>query len=249
MAILWERNIDGNYYEVRSAGASLRLYRNGVHHSQWNPNRPLNGSIWDLFVLPALHRPSQTFDDVLILGFGAGAVARLLREMVEPGRIVGVELDEVHLSIADGFFECSEGCELICGDAVEWVQDQAAAEESFDLIIDDLYSEEDEVPQRCAPLDDDWFVALVKLLKPNGVLVLNILEPEKVLHLPPNRQPELRERLPHSISYRIEGYENRLVAFSHQPFDENFFAERLKEILKMYPSCRGVGKRYLFENK
>ena len=42
MAILWQQTIDGNHYEVRTAGGSVRLYRNGVNHSQWNPKRPLS---------------------------------------------------------------------------------------------------------------------------------------------------------------------------------------------------------------
>ena len=72
MATIWEQNIEGKLYEVRTAGASVRLYRNGVNHSQWNPNRPLTGSIWDLITLPTLYRPTRTIDDVLILGFGRG---------------------------------------------------------------------------------------------------------------------------------------------------------------------------------
>ena len=36
MANLWQQTIDGNHYEVRTAGASVRLYRNGVNHSQWH---------------------------------------------------------------------------------------------------------------------------------------------------------------------------------------------------------------------
>ena len=102
MATLWNQTIDGNHYEVRSAGASIRLYRNGVHHSQWNPDRPLCGSVWDLLALPALHRPVGEVERVLVLGFGAGAVARQLRELVAPTTVVGVEMDPVHLTIADG---------------------------------------------------------------------------------------------------------------------------------------------------
>ena len=107
MAILWQQTIDDNHYEVRTAGGSVRLYRNGVNHSQWNPKRPLSGSIWDLITLPTLHRPLNSLEDVLILGFGAGSVGRQISELVMPERIVGIELDPIHLSIADGFFECS----------------------------------------------------------------------------------------------------------------------------------------------
>ncbi|MEM8868337.1 MAG: class I SAM-dependent methyltransferase [Verrucomicrobiota bacterium] len=247
MAVLWKRNIEGNLYEVRTAGASMRLYRNGVHHSQWNPNRPLNGSIWDLFVLPALHREAGAIKDALILGFGAGAAGRLLQELVEPERVVGIELDDVHLSIADGFFECSEGCELIAGDAVEWISDQAEEETSFDLIIDDLYGEQDGIPLRYAPLDLEWFQALAGLLSPSGMLILNILEPGKIPYLPPSIDPVLRQRLPHRLVHRIDGYENRVVACSAEAFDPGCFEQRLKEILRGYPNSRGVQKRYRTE--
>ncbi|HKK18504.1 MAG TPA: hypothetical protein VJ952_07465, partial [Opitutales bacterium] len=93
MALLWNHEVEGNLYEVRSAGASLRLYRNGVNHSQWNPDRPLSGSVWDLITLPALHRPKARIRDALMLGFGAGAVARQLCELAGVERLVGVELD------------------------------------------------------------------------------------------------------------------------------------------------------------
>ena len=33
MASLWDQVINGSHYEVRTAGRSLRLYRNGVHHT------------------------------------------------------------------------------------------------------------------------------------------------------------------------------------------------------------------------
>ena len=145
MAILWSRLIGENHYEVRTAGRSLRLYRNGVHHTQYNPERPLAGSIWDLLVLPALHRPEGELHEGLILGFGAGAAGRLLRDQLGFDRVVGIDLDPVHLSIADGYFDCSEGCQLVAADAVEWVNGGGDGGQ-YDLIIDDLYAEEDFYP-------------------------------------------------------------------------------------------------------
>ena len=137
MAIVWSYATEADYYQVRTAGASVRLYRNGVHHSQWNPKRPLSGSVWDLLALPALYRKLGTVRTVCVLGFGAGAVAGVLQAVASPDSITGVELDPMHLSIADGFFDCVEGCELVAGDAVEWVQEQDGVS-GYDLIIDDL---------------------------------------------------------------------------------------------------------------
>ena len=244
MAILWQQTIEGQHYEVRTAGASIRLYRNGVNHSQWNPNRPLCGSIWDLITLPALHRPERSIRDVCILGFGAGAVGRQIRELVEPDRIVGVELDPIHLSIADGFFECSEGCELIAGDAVEWVHDGGEAA-NYDVIIDDLYAEIEGAPVRCVPMDHAWCEALLGLLKPGGILIFNMIDPDKIRHLPLFQSAKLRKRYPETVMYRIDGYENRVIAFSETPFEKAMLDRNLKRIVKAYPACRGVGKRYV----
>ena len=104
MAILWQHATEGDHYEVRQAGSSVRLYRNGVHHSQWNPRRPLAGSVWDLLALPALYRAAGAVSSACVLGFGAGAVAGVLRATAGIEHLVGVELDPMHLSVADGFF-------------------------------------------------------------------------------------------------------------------------------------------------
>jgi spermidine synthase len=247
MAIVWSQTIESNHYEVRSAGATLRLYRNGVNHSQWNPNRPLSGCIWDLIALPALYRPKGSIESVLMLGFGAGTVARKLRELVAPEHIVGIELDPIHLSIADGFFDCTEGCELVAADAVEWVQEESAEPDRvlFDMIIDDLYGEEEEIAVRCAPLDLEWCQDLAKLVKPGGMLVFNLIEPRKVSHLPPLTNAALRKQFPHAKVFRMEGYENRIAAFSGCPFEVSAFKEQLSEICRRFPRCRGVEKRYI----
>ena len=247
MAIVWSQTIESNHYEVRSAGATLRLYRNGVNHSQWNPNRPLSGCIWDLIALPALYRPKGSIESVLMLGFGAGTVARKLRELVEPEHIVGIDLDPVHLSIADGFFECSEGCELVAADAVEWVREESAEPDAvqFDMIVDDLYAEEEAMAVRCAPLDLEWCQHLAKLVKPGGMLVFNMIEPRKVPHLPPLTDAALREQFPYTKVFRMKGYENRIVACSGSPLEGGVFKEQLHEICQRYPRCRGVEKRYI----
>ena len=246
MAVVWSRNIEGKLYEVRTAGATLRLYRNGVHHSQWNPNRPLAGCVWDLLVLPALYRPAGAIQDVLILGFGAGAAGRLLRELVAVKRIVGVEMDEIHLTIADGFFACSEGYDLVAGDAVEWVREGAEGG-CFDFVLDDLYDEEDGMPIHCAALDVDWCRQLASLVREGGMLVFNTIEPRKLPHLPPMKDADLRKRFSHVRVFHLGGYENRVVVFSEFPLKDDLYEAQLRRICREYPACYGVGKRYLID--
>lgn len=243
MAVLWSHLEAGNHYQLRSAGASLRLYRNGVHHSQWNPQRPLSGSVWDLITLPALHRPPASLQHGLMLGFGAGAVAHQLCDLAGLQRLVGVEWDPMHLSIAQGFFECPAACQLVAADAVAWVY-AAGTEPEFDLIIDDLYSEEDGIPIRCAPTDRDWWHRLADLLRPGGILVLNTIEPERIQDLPLLREAALKSRFPNRIIYQIDGYENRVLAFSDQAFSPESLHTALRSICRKYPRCYGVTKRY-----
>lgn len=243
MAILWSQWIESNHYEVRQAGASLRLYRNGVNHSQWNPNRPLAGGIWDLIALPALFRPQSSIQQALILGFGAGSIAAQLKAFQAPERILGIDLDPIHLSIADGFFNCSEGCELVAGDAVEWVH--AGSETGqFDYLLDDLYAEENGLPVRCAPMDLDWCRALARLIRPGGLIVLNLIDPIKVPHLPFLADTELRQQFPHAWAFSMEGYENRIIAVSQSPLDPTLFQRQIKTICRAHPRCYGVSQRY-----
>jgi spermidine synthase len=247
MAVLWNYSTETDHYEVRQAGSSVRLYRNGVHHSQWNPQRPLAGSVWDLLALPALHREVGEIRSACVLGFGAGAVAGALRSAVGVEHLVGVELDPIHLSIADGFFECTEGVELVVGDAVEWVRTHPEAG-VYDLIIDDLYAEQEGEPVRCAPLDKEWFEDVSKLLRPGGMLVLNLIEPDKVPHLPPMRDAAMGERFRHRKVFWLEGYENRVVVFSESPLEAESYAARLRDICRAYPGSYGVGRRYLMQD-
>ena len=244
MAIIWESIIDGNHYQVRTAGASVRLYRNGVNHSQINPKRLLSGSIWDLITLPTLHRLLGSINNICILGFGAGAVGRQLKDLNIAKQIVGVELDPIHLSIANAFFGCEEGYDLISGDAVDWVRTHCD-NIKYDVIIDDLFAEHNGVPVRCVPMDISWCRSLSKLLKPKGMLIFNIIEPEKILHVPIFKCKKLSKRFTEIVIYRIDGYENRIIAFSESSFVESELDANLQKILKSYPACRGVKNRYI----
>ena len=244
MAVIWSEWIDDNLYEVRTAGASVRLYRNGVNHSQYNPRRPLAGSIWDLLVLPTLFQ-QPPIETALMLGFGAGVSARLLQHLATPKTIVGIDLDPIHLSIADSFFGCAEGCELMAADAVEWVdQTLESAGPKFDLLLDDLFTESDGIPQRCGPASIAWFKKLAKLVSDDGMLIVNWVEPENMQSLPLLSDRKLVQRFPHAIQLSIAAYDNRVLAFSRLPFDRQRYRRRLQEFCSQFPACRGVGNRY-----
>lgn len=172
MSVLWERRVGGTHYEVRQAGASLRLYSNGVFHSQYNPNRVVTRSVWDLLLIPAFFYPAGQLERILVLGVGGGAVIQQLRHFCAPEHIVGVDLSAIHLSIARRFFGVrGEDVELVRADAVDWVGNYRGP--AFDMIIDDLFTEVGGEPQRAVCADDHWVKALSACLAPQGMIVSN----------------------------------------------------------------------------
>ncbi|WP_043316643.1 methyltransferase domain-containing protein [Microbulbifer sp. HZ11] len=173
MAIIWRQCRGGDRYEVRTHGASVRLYSNGVFHSQWNPRDPLKGSLWELLLLPTFFRPPEQVKRVLLLGVGGGALIRLLQSFVAPDSIVGVDIDRVHLNVARRFFGV-KGAELICADAREYLSGcQQSKAAQFDLVVDDLFGHADGEARRAFPADPDWCRQLLNILAPHGVVVGN----------------------------------------------------------------------------
>ncbi len=172
MSLLWEKRAGGAHYQVRQAGRSLRLYTNGVFHSQYNPRRPVTGSVWDLLWLPAFFYPPGKLRNVLVLGVGGGAVIRHLREFIQPEKIVGVELSKSHLFIAKRFFAIKgDDIELHQADAVDWVKHYSGP--PFDMIIDDLFADYDGEPRRAVTADTAWVNALSRILGKDGLIVSN----------------------------------------------------------------------------
>jgi spermidine synthase len=216
MAVIWTRTVGDRHFEVRRAGNSMRLYTNGVLHSQHNPANPAAANVWNLLALPAFFRPAGSIRRVLVLGVGGGALIRLLQHYFEPAQIIGVELDPVHLQIARRFFGVTPQCaELIEADAVQWLSRHQGP--PFDLIVDDLFGDQEGEPVRAVAADRAWLTRLTHHLADQGVLVMNFVSSRtlhaarRTLHqtLPGRFASAFRLSLPH--------YENAVGAFVSQP--------------------------------
>jgi spermidine synthase len=175
MAIIWQYTNDKDHYEVRKAGASIRLYSNGVFHSQYNPKQKLSNSIWDLLILPLFFYPRDKIKRILLLGVGGGAAINLLHHYIEPEHIVGIELNSIHLKVARQYFNIKkQQAELICEDATIWLKDYSGP--PFDMIIDDLFGHKDGETLRAVKLDSAWMTLLNRNLSKQGILVANTAE-------------------------------------------------------------------------
>lgn len=230
MALVWlQQDASGNRYELRSAGASLRLYTNGVFHSQYNPRRPVAGSVWDLLLLPAFMLPANRLQRILVLGVGGGAVIRQLNDFLSPELIVGVELNPVHLKLAREFFNAeAENVELLEADAHFWLENYSGPK--FDLIIDDLFGDFDGEPCRAVPVDRDWSRSLCRLLSDEGVLAINFDSRLGLLESAPVSDFAVRQQFAAAICLTTRNYANHIGVFLPRDPDLEEFQQRLEKI-------------------
>jgi SAM-dependent methyltransferase len=173
VAVLWRLDSGGTRYEVRSHGATRRLFSDGVFHSAWNPRTGLTGRTWDLF-LPAAFAPATPPRRILVLGIGAGTALLQYRRFIDPATLIGVDLDPVHIDIGLRFFGLGRaGAELHVADARDWVASWDGP--PFDLVVDDLYGHVVGEPQRAVPMSAAWAGELSRLVAPGGALVANFI--------------------------------------------------------------------------
>ncbi len=173
MAVAFKTTRAGVSYEVRTAGQTVRLYTNGAFHSQYNPRHLFTGAVWDLLSLPSLST-DRAVQDALVLGVGGGTVIHQLDALQDIQRVIGIELDPVHLQIAKRHFALSyRHTELTIADARDWMSRQT---EQFDYIVDDVYLHGETDPERPFFPDRQWCDLLRRHLKPGGAVVQNHID-------------------------------------------------------------------------
>jgi len=179
MTTLWEHEERGTHYSVRQSGASIRLYSNKVFHTQWNPNKPIAGGVWDCLSLPVLYRPINSSLRILLLGVGGGAVIKQLQLLTDFTEMVAVEIDAQHLDIASRWFGVNDSrVSLVHGDAIQWLANYEGA--PFDLIIDDLFGHDEGEPIRACELTPLWTDLLRAHLVSGGLLVVNCVNSKEL---------------------------------------------------------------------
>lgn len=211
MALLWQEQTKDVDYQLRSAGRSLRLYSNGVLHSQYNPNSPLGGGVWDLLTLSALFNV-KPFAQILVLGVGGGAVIGQLKQLLPEVSIIGVDLDPQHLHIAKHHFGIrGAGITLIEADAESWLNHYRGPK--FDLIIDDLFGHFNGEPWRAFEVNSDWASLLLRHLAIDGALAINY---ESSKHLAASalcKHKAAYPRFSHCFELGLPAYENAVGVY------------------------------------
>ncbi len=243
MAVIWSRTAGDRHYEVRSSGATRRLYTNGVLHSQYNPRSSLTGSVWDLLMLPAFLRPPGSVQRVLVLGVGGGAVIRQLAQFVEPEQIAGVELDPMHLYVGRRFFGLRRAdVSLHQAEARGWLE--AYQGPLFDMIIDDVFTERDGEPERAVAASGRWFETLLRHLDRAGVLVMNFVSRTELRNSGFFRNRRVAQRFAGAFELTTPVDENAVGAFLRKPANSRTLRRRLIATPGLNPRLKSCPLRY-----
>ena len=215
-------------YEVRTAGRSVRLYTDNVMHTQYHPAHKLTRGVWDLLALPALVLPRV--ERVLLLGVGGGAAIHLLRHWCPGVKVVGVELNPVHLQLAKRFFGLRQrDVELVCGDARAYVENHRGR--PFDLVIEDLFGGNG-APDRSFAADRQWCNQLDRLVSGDGALVINTLSGQQLRETALLSDRSVGKQWASGICLTMPAYANVVGAFYRQPVT----AAQLRDAIRSDPA-------------
>lgn len=111
----------------------------------------------------------------LIVGFGGGSVAQILRaEQYFQGSITGIEIDPVVLELGREYFNLKqfEKVDIKVGEASNIVEELNTR---FDIIIVDVFIDKS-IPRSCTT--ERFFRSLLQLLTNNGQIVMNTIPNE-----------------------------------------------------------------------
>lgn len=152
---------------IQEGSRGRELIVDGTLASLWDVGKATTGSVWDGLAAPLLFLPPEKRNRVLILGLGGGSVARVIRAIAPTASIIGVEMDQAVVDMANSQMGLdSLGVEVVVGDAFDFLKQ---ADTLFDLIIDDVnvgYSKPNWIPEPAYEL-------VAKCLNTDGVLVSN----------------------------------------------------------------------------
>lgn len=229
MAVIWQKTVNGKTYEVRAAGKTHRLYRDGVFHSQYNPNRSLTGNVWDLLSLPCFFLTPEQIRRVLVLGVGGGAVMQQIANWFPHADITGVELDRTHIAIARKFFGLrGKHIELIHADAIDWVKRYRGL--PFDIIIDDLFGEVEGEPVRVIAANKSWLKHLHRLMTSHAALIMNFTEAKDLRAAAVLTEPAVKQKYTMGYRFMTPLYENQIGVFLHQACKKNDWRKNIAQL-------------------
>ncbi len=204
----------------------LELNEGQAQHSKYEPGTVLTGGYWDgMLVLPFTRR-SEPPRRMAILGNAAGTTARAYGHFFPRTRIDGVELDPELTEIGRRFFDLhNPRLTMHHEDARPFIRRTDAR---YDVIEVDAYRQ----PYVPFYLTTKEFFALVRdRLTPDGVLIVNVGEPEGQDKLEKVITAGVRSALPYAVRDPVAAT-NTLVVGGRRPLS----AARLRRAIPSMPA-------------
>lgn len=172
--ILWEGNSPYNgKIKVIEFGRVRRLVAEGHTQSRTLSEDGKTHHYWDTFAanLPELSQNSR----ILILGLGAGTVAKILSNKLGQVAIHGVEIDPLMVELGKRYFYLNEpNIEIFVEDAKKFV-DRASGK--YDAIFVDLFYKD---KASDLMMNEDFLRKTRSLLDRNGVVIVNKICRDKI---------------------------------------------------------------------
>ncbi|MEZ4334032.1 MAG: fused MFS/spermidine synthase [Myxococcota bacterium] len=174
--------------------------------SFYRPGELATRCVWDAIAAPLLALAPARRRRVLILGLGAGSVARLARALAPEARIVGVELDAEVVQLARTHFELDAlGLEVVQADARAWLERAVERPERFDAILEDVFIGRGDAVHKPDWIPDPAHLHARRLLARGGLLVSNTLDEHARV------ARALAQGFAQVVEIQVEDYDNRVL--------------------------------------
>lgn len=224
--LIAERESAYNYIQVVKVGSQIQLVLNEglAVHSIYDPNAILTGGPWDYFmVAPFFNNPPfspQQVKRVVIIGLGAGTIARELTAIYGPIPIDGVEIDGEIVQLGRQYFDMNEpNLHMIVQDGRYFLRTTA---QHYDEIAIDAY-QQPYVPFQLTTVE--FFREVRAHLTSTGVAAINAGRTRTDFRLVDTLAETMRAVFPNVYIIDTGFYDNSLVIGTNQPTNLiNFWA-------------------------
>ena len=195
---------------------------------------PATRCVWDALAAPAVVLGSSPAPRVLVLGYGGGSAARIVRALCPRARLTGVEFDPEVVAAARRHFDVDGlGVDLRLADARDFLEKSARRlrgkpQAGYDLILEDVF-----VGRGDGVHKPDWIPVpghvLARLcLRRGGLLVSNTIDETAPI------QSALKNSFRSVLGITVEDYDNRILVAS----DRVLCARTLRSLIRAAPILR-----------
>lgn len=174
--------------------------------SFYRPGELATHCVWDAIAAPLAWLPPHRRRKILILGLGAGSVARLARALAPQAEIRGVELDGEVVRLARAHFDLDAlDLSIEQADARVWLERAVSRDERWDVILEDVFIGRGDGVHKPDWIPEPAHRQAKSLLVRGGILVSNTLDEHARV------AAAMRGAFARVVEIRVEDYDNRVL--------------------------------------